>query len=192
MKNRFHVIYIPGFGDRYDIGRRLLFSCWRLLGVTTEFVAMNWRSAESYEDKLARINDAVDQAQGKRVILIGESAGASMTLAIHAKRHGELYKTVTISGKNRHANTVSPKLYLQYAAFQDAMRTIDRTGANLSDAARQNFVTFYPLYDGVIPIEDTRVPGTRMIRLFSAGHFFTIFLCLTVFSWYVLAVAKRT
>lgn len=191
MKSRFHVIYIPGFGDWYDIGRRPLFRCWRLLGVTTEFVPMNWRSSESYKSKLERINSAIDRARGKRIILIGESAGASMAVAIHAKRYNELHKTLTVSGKNRHAATVAPRLYRQYVAFQDAMRTIDKTGADLADEARQNFVTLYPLYDDIIPKEDATIPGTRMVRLFSVGHFLTIFLCLTVFSWYVLRIAKK-
>lgn len=187
-----HIIYIPGFGDHYDAMRRPLFYCWRMYGISTEFVPMNWRSEESYTDKLARIDGAIDRAKGKRVVLIGESAGGSMVVATHAKRYSELHQSMTISGKNRHGATVAPRFYRKYIAFCDAMGAVDAATSNFNDEALRKFVSFYPLFDGVIPIQDTSIPGVRVIRLYSIGHLFTIFMALTIFSGYIVRVARRS
>ena len=188
--SNFHVIYVPGFGDDYDIARRPLFRCWRILGVTTDFVPARWTSSESYADKIARLNHAIDQAKDRRIILIGESAGASLVMAVHAKRYGEIHKTVTISGKNRHGATVAPKYYQRHMAFREAMHAADEAVPSLSTEALRKFVSFYPLRDNIIPLEDAFVPGTRLVRLISVGHFFTIFLALTIYSGYILRIAK--
>lgn len=187
-----HIIYIPGFGDRYDTIRRPLFRCWRIYGITTEFVSMNWSGAESYTDKLARINGAIDRTKGKRIVLIGESAGGSMVVATHAKRYSELHQSMTISGKNHHGDTVAPRFYRQYTAFRDAMRAADTAVSHLSSDALRSFVSFCPLFDGVIPIQDASIPGARVIRLFSVSHLFTILMALTIFSGYIIRVAKRS
>lgn len=187
-----HIIYVPGFGDRYDVIRRPLFNCWRIYGITTEFVPMNWRSAESYTDKLARIDGAIDRAKGKRIVLIGESAGGSMVVAMHAKRYRELHQSTTISGKNRHGATVAPRFYRQYVAFRDAMGAADTATSNFDDEALRKFVSFYPLLDGVIPIQDASLPGARIIRLYSVGHLFTILVALTIFSGYIVRVVRRS
>jgi len=76
MSQQLHIIYFPGFGDRYDTGRRLLLQCWRVFGITTEFVPMHWNSNESYKEKLARVNSAIDKAKNKRVVVIGVRIGA--------------------------------------------------------------------------------------------------------------------
>jgi len=186
-----HIIYIPGFGDRYDVIRRPLFNCWRIHGISTEFVPMNWRSAENYTDKLARIDGAIGRAKGKRVVLIGESAGGSMVVAAHAKRYSELHQSMTISGKNRHAATVAPRFYCKYTAFRDATQAADIAILHLSDNALRSFVSFYPLFDGVVPIQDASIPRARFIRLYSIGHLFTILMALTIFSGYIVRVARR-
>lgn len=191
MSLKYHIIYVPGLGDKYDIARRTFFRCWRVFNATTEFVPMRWRSTESYTSKLVRINDAIDRAKGKQIILIGESAGGSMVMAIHSKKHNELHKTITISGKNRNGATVAPRLYRQNIAFREAMQAADTAAPNLSTTARRKFISLYPFYDNVVPIRDAAIPNTRMIRLFSAGHLMTIFLCLTLFSWYIVHTAKR-
>jgi hypothetical protein len=186
-----HVIYVPGFGDRYDKGRRPLFNCWRIFGVTTDFVPMRWESSESYAHKLARIDSAINRAKNKRIVLIGESAGASMVVAVHSIRHNELQKTMTISGKNYHGSTVAPRLYRQHVAFREAMRATDALVPALTSAARQNFISLYPIHDNTVPMKDAAVPGTRLIRLPSVGHFFTILLALTIFSGYLRFIARR-
>jgi hypothetical protein len=190
-KASLHIIYLPGFGDDYDIGRRLFLWCWRIFGVTTEFIPMHWNSNESYAEKLARIDIAIDRAASRRIVVIGESAGGSLVLPVYAKRTRDLYKVMTISGKNNNSASVAPRLYAKHVAFRESMRATELALEQIDDGLRRRFIAFYPLYDDVIPLQEAIIPGCKVIRLFSIGHFFTIFLALTLYSGYVIHVAKQ-
>lgn len=191
MNQRLHIIYLPGFGDNYDTGRRFLLWCWRIFGITTEFVPMCWDSNESYKEKHARVNDAIDRAKKKRVVIIGESAGGSMAVAIYAQRYNDLFKVMTICGKNSNPASVAPRLYLKHPAFRESMRATESSLKKIDSNMLHRFVPFYPLYDGVIPYDEAVIPGCKVVRLFSSGHFFTIFLALTIYSSYLVFVANR-
>lgn len=191
MNRRLHIIYLPGFGDNYDTGRRLLLRCWRIFGITTEFVPMRWNSNESYKEKLARGNAAIDRAKKKRVVVIGESAGGSMAVSLYAQRYNDLFKVMTISGKNSNPASVAPRLYLKHPAFRESMSAAESALKKISSDTRRRFVSFYPLYDGVIPYNEAVIPEGKVVRLFSSGHFFTIFLALTIYSGYLVFIANR-
>ena len=191
MNQQLHIIYLPGFGDRYDTGRRLLLQCWRVFGITTEFVPMHWNSNESYKEKLARVNSAIDKVKNKRVVVIGESAGGSMAVAIYAQRYNDLFKVMTVSGKNSNHASVAPRLYLKHPAFRESMRATENALKKIDGNMRHRFVSFYPLYDGVIPYNEAVIPESKVVRLFSSGHFFTIFLALTLYSGYLVYIADR-
>jgi pimeloyl-ACP methyl ester carboxylesterase len=191
MSKQLHIIYIPGFGDTYDVGRRVLLRCWRIFGVTTEFIPMHWNTAESYDEKLSRVEQAIDAAKDTRLVIIGESAGGSIALPIYAKRHVNLYRVITICGKNGNTASVSPLLYAKHIAFREAMQRTEVALTQLSKAQRQKFVSLYPIYDEVIPLKEATVPDCQVVRLPSIGHFLTIFLGLTLFSSYLVHIAKR-
>lgn len=152
---------------------------------------MRWNSAESYDKKCARIIVSIDKAADKRIVVIGESAGASMALAVYAKRPNDLYKVMTICGKNNNPESVSPALYAQHVAFREAMQAAERAVTKLTSNERRQFVSFYPIYDEIIPFKEATIPDCKVMRLMSAGHFLTIFLALTLFSGYIVHVAKR-
>lgn len=190
MTKQLHIIYVPGFGEVYDAGRRILLNGWRIFGATTEFVPMNWNGPETYHQKLHRVNRAIDNAAGKRIVVIGESAGGSIALPIYATRHNELHKVMTICGKNSSAANVAPHFYRKHSAFADAMQHTDNVVDQLDAKQLRNLVVFYPLFDEIIPYKETALPGSRVVRLASIGHFLTISLCLTLFSGYIVRVAK--
>jgi hypothetical protein len=190
MRKQLHIIYIPGFGEIYDAGRRTLLNSWRIFGATTEFVPMNWNNTETYEQKLQRVHLAIDKAAGKRIVLIGESAGGSIALPIYATRRHELHKVMTICGKNSRAANVAPRLYRKHIAFAAAMRHTDTVVGRLDKKQLRHLVVFYPLFDEIIPYNETALPGSRVIRLVSVGHFLTILLSLTLFSGYIVRVAR--
>lgn len=191
MGRPLHIIYIPGFGDNYDIGRRIFLVCWRIFGVTTEFIPMRWDSSESYNEKQKRVNAAIDKATNKRVVLIGESAGGSIVVPMYAKRYTDLYKVMTICGKNSGATSVSPHLYKKHRAFREAMRATDLAGPEISSRYLRKFIAFHPIYDGIIPLKETVIPGCKSIQFPSIGHLLTIFLSLTLFSGYIVHIAAR-
>ena len=186
-----HIIYVPGLGDRFTIWRRFFLKFWTIYGITAELIPMNWVDEESYEAKMQRLQTAITAAKNKRLILIGESAGGSVVLNAYARYSHSLYKAMTICGKNTAPHHVSPTIYARHPAFKVSMSHTTHSVASLSRERRQNFISIHPIVDTVVPVRETLIPDCKSIRLWTFGHLLTILFCLTIWSWYIVWVAKR-
>src|SRR5665648_522378 len=105
-----HIIYISGLGNRYDGLLLFLLFFWHVFGVKTEFVAMKWYGGTSYQEKFDRVIATIERAEAKgyTVLLIGESAGASMAMNVFAQRDS-LHRLVSLCGVNSpHASFRAP------------------------------------------------------------------------------------
>lgn len=157
--------------------------------MTAELVPMRWREG-TFEQKLARIDRAIDRAGNKRVVLLGESAGGSMVIHEYARRGDVLYKVMTICGKNTHPETVGQQYFDRSAAFKASMDKLNTSIDELSAEQKRKFVAIRPLYDPVVPIDTMLLPGCRRVRLPVVGHFFTIMSALTVLSPMLVRAAR--
>lgn len=186
-----HILYLPGLNDKYDPLRRFFLRFWLLLGVSATHVPMKWEDRASYQEKLAHLNQAIDDAKGSRIVLIGESAGGSMVLNAYALRPNDLYKVMTICGKNTKADAVSPYLYQKHSAFKTSMYRAELSVEQLTKSQREAFVSIYPIVDRVVPIEEMFIPDCQQVRLWSFGHSATVLFALSLASWYIVYLAKR-
>lgn len=191
MKQRIHIIYIPGLGDRYDPIRRTCLRLWRFYGVRVTMVPMRWTSSETYPDKRARVEEIMHLHAGEKVLLMGESAGGSMALATYAKHTDVLAGLVTLCGKNTHPDNVSPGIYRRNPAFRDSMLQAEAAAAQLPRAERGNFVSVVPWYDPVVPVSDTMLPDCQKVTLPAVGHLVSILCMLTVFAPIIVHRMKR-
>lgn len=193
MKQPIHILYLSGLGDDLDRWRLRALKRWHFRGVTAELVPMVWRSG-TFEQKLARIDQAIDRAikhgKGKRVVIIGESAGGSMAIHMMARRD-DIYKVMTICGKNTHPEDVSPLYYEKYPAFKTSMDHLSESLDQLTAKQKHAFVSIHPFYDRVVPIRQTLLPGCKQVRLPVAGHLFTIAAGLTLFAPVLVRAAKK-
>lgn len=180
MSQPIHIIYISGFGDRYDGIRRRLLGWWHYKNVTIELVPSLWASDETFDEKFTRLSDAIDNAKGKRIVLLGESAGGSMAVHMYAARPNDLYKAMTICGKNSQPEKVAEHYYTKHPAFRTSMKKLNDSIAKISADDRARFVSIHPLYDPIVPVGETLLPGCREVRLWSIGHLLVILLALTV------------
>lgn len=190
VKQQIHIIYIPGFGGRYDTFRLFALRQWLYSRVTTELVPMNWHQG-TFEQKLARIDRAIDRAAGKQIVLVGESAGGSMVVHQYARRGDDIYKAMTLCGKNSHPETVGQTYYDRSPAFQASMARLDYSTKMLSKSQKTKFVSIHPIYDPVVPVRETLLANCRQVRLWAFGHLTVILLALTVFSFAIVRAAKR-
>ena len=191
MKQPIHILYLSGFGDNYDSYRLRLLKLWRFRGVSVELVPMRWESQETFAQKLARVDQAIDQAAGKRIVIVGESAGGNMAVHVYARRPNDIYRVMGLCGKASHPETVGQRYYDRSPAFKTAMEGLNDATALLTEVQKREFVSIHPLYDSVVPVRETLLPGCRQVRLWTVGHFFAIMTALTVFAPLIVREAKR-
>lgn len=191
QKDTVHIIYISGFGSSYDGIRRFLLKFWSLYGVSTQLIETKWSDGQSYDAKLKKVNDAIDYNSDKKIVLIGESAGASLAINAYIKRPKDLYRVMSLCGKNFGANSVSERFFSKNPAFKESIHTSDITIKRMSDIERKNFTSVYPLKDFLIPVRETILPGSRVVRIWSIGHLTSILLSLSVYSFILVREAKR-
>jgi pimeloyl-ACP methyl ester carboxylesterase len=188
MKQPIHILYISGLGDNYDKFRLRALKLWRFHGVSIELVPMTWHSG-TFEQKLARIDQAIDRAKNKRVVLIGESGGGTMVVHTYARRD-DIYKAMTLCGKNTNPEGVSPVYYRNNPAFKTSLDHLNASLAKLTDEKRGRFVSIHPIVDPVVPVRDTLLPGCKQITLLMYGHLIVIALGITIFSPILVRAAR--
>lgn len=188
MKRRHYIIYIPGLGDHYDPGRKLALRMWRIFGIRTQFVPMQWDKPGDYTEKLRRIKEEVATAQkaGYSVSLVGESAGASAALNTAAITPG-LHHVITLAGVNSSDLPISPVTRKRSPAFAIAAAKINES---LKQVDTSRIHTIRGLTDRIVWTRYNDIPGAKNHTVFTFGHFFTIVACLTVLSPYVISIAK--
>lgn len=191
MKQPIHILYLSGFGTGYDRHRLRLLKKWRFKGVSVELVPLRWEGKESFEQKLARIDQAIDRVRDKRVVLLGESAGGSMAVHMYARRPDDFYKVMTVCGKNSHPETVGESYYRRSPAFRTAMERLVEATELLTKEQRQAFVSIHPWHDAVVPVRETMLADCKRVRLWSIGHLTTIFLALTIYAPIVARQARK-
>ncbi len=189
MAEPIHIIYLPGFGGKYDNLRMKMLRRWRFRNVTVEMIPIRWKRG-TFEQKIAVIDRAIDRANGKRIVLIGESAGGSMAIHMYARRAHDLHKVMTLCGKNTHPETVGKPYFDHSPAFKDSMDQLNQSIKKLSSEQKRRFVAIRPIYDPLIPIETMLLSNCKRVRLPVVGHLFAILMALTIFSPLLVRAAK--
>lgn len=191
MKQPIHILYLSGFGMDHDSLRLRMLKLWRFRNVTIELVPMRWESNETFEQKLARIDQAIDRAAGKQIVIIGESAGGSMAVHMYARRSDDLYKVMGLCGKASQPETVEERYYARSPTFRVSMERLNESIGQLSEDQRKRFVSIHPLYDPTVPVSETLLPGCKRIRLWTVGHLFAITVALTIFSPLLVRAVRK-
>lgn len=191
MKQRTHIIYTPGLGDRYDPLRRACLWLWRLYGVRVTMVPMRWTSDENYTDKRARVEELLTDAPSERIVLMGESAGGSIALSLYAAHADAAAGAMTLCGKNTRSDNVSARIYARNPAFRDSMLQAESSVLSLGKTQRTKFVSVVPFYDPTVPVQQTLIPGGQKMTLPVAGHLLSILAMLTIYAPFVVRRAKK-
>lgn len=177
------IIYIPGLGDRYDGFRVWALRSWSLWGVRTAHVPIKWYDGGSMDSKLARITTAIDNtAPDRRIVLIGESAGASLALQA-GESDPRVTRVITLCGVARPDTPVSSYLRRRAPALNEAVNT-------LNDSYNIDVHSVRAAVDGVVGKRYSVVKGATTHVIWSIGHLTTIALCLTIYAPIISAIAK--
>lgn len=187
------VIYVFGLGDHRSRGQQFVISLWKVYGLDPYVYRMQWREPGSLEGKLAGLLQHIDSLadRGYTVSLVGTSAGASAVMNVYAQRQATIHRVVCICGKLRHAETIHPGTYHKNPAFKESLNYLPHCLDRLRPAERQRIVSIRPLKDGIVPPDDTVIPGAQSRIVPTIGHVFSIACTITLFSPMVVRFIKR-
>lgn len=190
---RHYIIYIPGLGDHYDGVRRFFLFFWRVFGVRTQLVPMQWYDGQPYEEKYQRIEKAIEKAEaaGYQVSLIGESAGASAAMNTFA-RHTSLHRLISLCGVNNYNTPISPRILKRGPAFKQSVELLNDSQAMALAARPTRITSVTALYDPVVAVDTNVISGVRHRTIWSIGHLTTILFCLSVYSFVLVREIRRS
>ena len=178
-----HIIYIPGLGDRYDPFRRASLKLWRLWGVTAQHVPITWYDGGSFDQKYEYVAEAIRTAKGKRIVLIGESAGGTLALLAGNKEPG-VSRVITLCGVARPTTPVSQYLRKKAPALDTG---VDSLPVDFSVDVH----SVRAAIDPVVGAAYSSTKGATQHVIWSIGHLTTIVLCLTILAPIITAIAKK-
>jgi hypothetical protein len=195
MKKHF-VIYIPGLGDKrlYAGGQQAALALWRTSHVQAYYFVVKWAdAAESYQDKLQRLLDTIDDvcAKGYTVSLAAASAGSSLALNAFAQRKKSVHSVVSICGKLTRMDTVSRLLFTINPAFKASMEAYKHVEPSFTASDRKKILIVRAARDSYVPADDGEVKGAPVYVMRSMGHVFSILLALTIYRRPILRFIKR-
>lgn len=184
MKNKHIVLYVPGLGDQRLNGRRLLTGLWHYRNLQIEVCAKEWRVNHTWDYKLRRLLDRIDTYydQGYVVSLVGESAGATAVIQALKQRHDKINAVVLLCGKSQYPHRVATRLYNQNPALRDAMYGSSEAIATLTAADRAKILNLHPLFDPIVPVWETKIPGVKNAIMPSIGHATSIVFGMSIWS----------
>ena len=183
------VIYMPGLGGTYDGLRAFAVKLWNRPHRKAIFLPLNWTDKnETFEQKKARVQGVISKAEGQ-VILIGESAGATMGLII--AHENPTIKYIAYCGKIGGAASTGDYYFKRIPAFREMLPLADKIRSELGveEKSRMRVVRAYK--DIFLSLRDNTIPGVKEIILPSFGHLTTIVLGITVLQYGILRAVNQ-
>lgn len=182
------VLYVPGLGDHRLKMRQRGLNTWHYHNIRIEMVPKKWRVDESWESKLQRLLDIIDNYydQGKTVSLIGESAGATAVLQALEDRTDRINAVILLCGKSQYPTRVAGRLYQRNPALKEAMVRSHSVVEQLTSEQKVKILNLHPLADPVVPVWETRIPGVKESTMPVIGHLTGIGFGITLWSWRIV------
>ena len=178
-----HIIYIPGLGGRYNKYRRIALKSWALYGVTAELVPIDWYDTQDFDQKMKLVNQVIASHGQHRVVVIGESAGA--TLALQAAKNPHVHRVITLCGVAQSTMPVAPHLQRDAPALLQATRSIP-------DTKQYDVHSVRAFRDQVVNEKYTIATGAHSYIIWLMGHLLTIVACMTILTPVMLTIAKKS
>ena len=180
---RTHIVYIPGLGNRYNGFRTFALGFWRIYGASAKLVPVDWYDDDSLEQKMNLVKEVISQANpGARVVVIGESAGA--TLALRAALFSNVSRVITLCGVTQPNTPISPYLQKKAPALLQSTRQIPNTQGKDVHSLRA-------AVDSIVGKKYSTATGAKPHKIWILGHLTTIVICLTILAPLMVTIAKK-
>ena len=169
------VIYIPGIGDRrrgFNWLQQAFLSTWWLYGFSGRLFVIDWISDQPFEERFDELLGLIDDlhGKGKKVSLIGASAGAATVLLGLMARAEKLQGTAIICGQIGGTAALHGPAAATNPRFRHSLAAMQRNIATLAPAARGRVLTLRPRADRIVPPNEAVLPGATNYEMPVAGH----------------------
>ncbi len=182
------VLIVPGLGDRTNWLEWMARDWAQKYGINLQPHVMPWSGNEqTFQPKLERFLTRIDSLtkEGRRVSLIGTSAGGSAVINAFTQRQNDLHKVVNVCGRLRTGGVAYPPLEHvaeKHPAFMESLYMLEEAEKSLDYDARQNILTVRPLFDEVVPVSTMTVEGACNVQIISVEHMINIATAMTIYS----------
>lgn len=182
------ILIVPGLSDGKPLAEWTTRNWNKKYGLTPHIYTMPWKDSERhFQPKLEKLLLEIDSLtrEGKRVSLIGISAGGSAVLNAFTLRQNDIHKVVNICGRLRTGESVSHTL--EHAgrncpSFIESVQMFEEAEKSLDYDARKNILTAHPLYDEIVPLSTMTLDGACNIQIISVEHMLNIAVAMTLYS----------
>lgn len=172
--NPYKIIVVPGLGDGGRFFRFMVKNWWRMFPI--EVHAFGWRDKgakliDKQNSLLQRI-DALTK-DGRKIYLIGISAGGSAVLNAFMARRLVVSGVVNVCGRLREGVGVHPTLKKAARTseiFAQSVKSCERELSSLTNSDLEKILTIRPIYDEIVPTSTVGIEGATNIIIPSFFH----------------------
>lgn len=192
MSKRLVIIYVPGLGDRNLSGRQRAFKLWHFRNVTAKVCEMGWSVDEPWPTKIARLNSLIQSTASKdiSITLVGESAGASAVTQALVANSDLVDGVVLLCGKSQYPERLGDSFVSKNPALRNAVSASAAAITTLTPDQKARMLNLHPIFDPIVPVAETKIPGVRESTMPMIGHITGIGFAITVWSWRIVRFAR--
>ena len=188
---------IPGLGDAVIL-MAIVTLHWRMQGLTPVVISLDWERGNSFDPKLNKVLDLIDQfvKEGHKVSLVGASAGSCAVINAFVDRKENINKVISISGRLRTGSSEDLISFqdekTKSPAFADAVAHTMKIENKISSADRNRILTTRSSFiDSLVPFSTSTIENVQNIDIPAHGHLFSIFIALTFWSKPLIDFLKK-
>ena len=193
MTKKTTVLFIPGLGDGKVRGENLaikLLAPWRLDG---EYFPIYWHKKEDFKTRIAELSKRIAElnSEGRRVVLVGYSAGASAAINALSANKEKVQRVILICGKIQNLDKINDSYFKLNPKFGGSVELLKKSLPDLDAEQRAKVLSIRPIFDETVPVKDTIIQGAKNKRVFMVGHVPTIAYCLSLTIWRTAYWARK-
>ncbi|MFI5270656.1 MAG: alpha/beta hydrolase family protein [Candidatus Saccharimonadales bacterium] len=180
--SKLHIIYIPGLGDQKIKGQLFVTYLWKIWRVEAEIYRMHWYDDTKWEEKFNKLLNHIDtlHSEGKKIGLVGASAGGSAVINAYAARKDKISGVVCIAGKINDPDDIGQRYRKYNPSFVESAYKIPASLESLNASDRKRILSRYALYDPIVKKADSKISGAKNRHSPTVGHVFTIAFQITL------------
>jgi pimeloyl-ACP methyl ester carboxylesterase len=179
-----HGILSPGLKDHHFVARKaqeLTLPGWEKYGIFLEYHANNWNEGTDLDPKLEDFNDHVDRLYDRhgKIVIIGDSAGASVALHAYAAQPDKISSVVTNAGKLHHPETLPAEDFEKNPTFEHSLMKLPRSLRVLRNLGLMpTILNVHGIWDGRVPVKDSILEGAPELTVPMFAHPLNILVAL--------------